>query len=79
MMILKAVGASGDGPGPPSKSFVIKPWVGRRPVQVFTGQGLPAKLAVVNNPLLSFIIPFRPYNRGLVCKKFLSIFGEPRR
>ena len=77
MVIVQAEIAPWDGASPTRKSFIVKPRVCDRPVEVFASQGLSAVLAVVGDPLLALVVPLGAHYYCLVGKEFGDLLGEP--
>jgi len=63
---LEAVITPGNGLGAPGEGLIVEAGIWHGPVKVFTGQGLPAILAVVYDPALGLIVSFGPDDTGLI-------------
>lgn len=58
-------------------NFIVQARVCDRPIKVFSGQGLPAKLAVIGDPAACLIIPFSTYDGRLIGEKLWCLLRKP--
>ena len=66
VIVLKTVRATRDGFRMTRKRFVVKPGIRNGPVEILSGQCLPAILAVVSDPALAIIVSLCSDNIRLV-------------
>ena len=57
--------------------LIVESRVSDGPVEVVSGQCVAVKLAVVDHPPVTFIVPFSPDDRDLVRKELGGVLQEP--